>query len=87
MALVDEDIRGIVSANLFIIRTYEDKYIPEILKYYFESELGQRLIEGIIKGTAIKSIAYKDIETLLVPDIPVEVQKSIGKDEKIKCRI
>ncbi|GAA3653662.1 N-6 DNA methylase [Asaccharospora irregularis] len=75
VAIVEEDIKAIVSANLFIVRVYDDKYIPEVLKYYLESELGQNLIQGIIKGTAIKSIAHKDIEKLLVPDIDMKMQK------------
>lgn len=77
VAMVEKEIKAIVSANLFIVRTYEDKYIPEVLKYYLESELGQRLIEGIIKGTAIKSIAHKDIEKFAVPEIDMETQKRV----------
>lgn len=75
VAIVEEDIKAIVSANLFIVRVYDDKYIPEVLKYYLESELGQNLIQGIIKGTAVKSIAHKDIEKFLVPDIDMKIQK------------
>ena len=37
VAMVEKEIKAIVSANLFIVRTYEDKYIPEVLKYYLES--------------------------------------------------
>ena len=77
VAMVKEEIKAIVSANLFIVRAYEDKYIPEVLKYYLESELGQSLIEGIIKGTAIKSIAHKDIEKFAVPEIDMETQKRV----------
>ena len=77
VAMVEKEIKAIVSANLFIVRTYEDKYIPEVLKYYLESELGQSLIEGIIKGTAIKSIAHKDIEKFAVPEIDMETQKRV----------
>lgn len=77
VAMVEEEIKAIVSANLFIVRAYEDKYIPEVLKYYLESELGQSLIEGIIKGTAIKSIAHKDIEKFTVPEIDMDTQKTV----------
>lgn len=83
VAMVEEDIKAIVSANLFIVRVYEDKYIPEILKYYLESELGQSLVEGIIKGTAIKSISHKDIEKFSVPEIDINIQKEVvGKLRK-----
>lgn len=77
VAIVEEDIKAIVSANLFIVRVYENKYIAEVLKYYLESEVGQNLIQGIIKGTAIKSIAHKDIEKFLVPDIDMDIQEKV----------
>lgn len=77
VAIVEDDIKAIVSANLFIVRTYDDIYLPEILKYYLESELGQSLIQGIIKGTAIKSIAYKDIQKFLVPNIDMKTQRNV----------
>lgn len=77
VTIVEEDIKAIVSANLFIIRVYEDKYIAEVLKYYLESEVGQSLIQGIVKGTIIKSIAHKDIEKFLVPDVDMEIQRKV----------
>lgn len=77
VAIVEKDMKAIVSANLFIVRVYEDKYIAEVLKYYLESEVGQSLIQGIIKGTAIKSIAHKDIEKFLVPDIDMKIQEKV----------
>lgn len=82
VAIVEEEMKAIVSANLFIIRPYEDKYMPEVLKYYLESKVGQNLIQGIIKGTSIKSISHKDIAKLLVPEINIEIQKEAS--EKIK---
>lgn len=82
VAIVEDDINAIVSANLFIVRTYDDVYLPEILKYYLESELGQSLVQGIIKGTAIKSISHKDIEKFLVPKIDLKTQINVAS--KIK---
>ena len=82
VAIVKEDMKAIVSANLFIIRPYEKKYINEVLKYYLESEIGQNLVQGIIKGTTVKSIAIKDIEEFLVPEIDLKIQNEIS--EKIK---
>lgn len=79
VALVDNDFKGIVSSNLFIIRAYEDKYIPEVLKYYLESELGQNLVKTIMNGIAIKSISHKDIEKLSVPIISMDIQKEAVK--------
>ncbi|MDU7240409.1 N-6 DNA methylase [Clostridium sp.] len=78
VAIVEENINAIISANLFIIRPYKDKYLPEVLKYYLESELGQELVQGIIKGTSIKSISHKDIQELSIPKIDMEKQKYIA---------
>lgn len=78
VAIVEEDINAIISANLFIIRPYKDKYLSEVLKYYLESKLGQELIQGIIKGTAIKSISHKDIQELSIPKIDMETQRAIA---------
>lgn len=78
VAIVEKDMKAIVSSNLFIIRVYENKYIPEVLKYYLESDLGTALIQGIIKGTTIQSIAYKDLEKFKVPSIELDLQKDVA---------
>lgn len=83
VAIVEEEIKAIVSASLFIIRPYKDKYLPEILKYYLESELGQDIIQGIIKGTSIKSISHRDIEELPIPKIDMDTQKYIVSKIKL----
>lgn len=83
IALVDESIKNaILTANLFFIRVNKNKYKPEVLKYYFESEIGQKLIESISKGAIIKSISNRDLEELLVPDLDMKVQEQIAKDIK-----
>lgn len=79
VVIVEEDMKAIVLVNLFIVRVYEDKYIAEVLKYYLESEVGQGLIQGIIKGTVIKSIAHKGIEKFFVPDIYIDIQEKVCK--------
>jgi type I restriction-modification system DNA methylase subunit len=80
VAIVDNSTKNaIVSANLFIIRTNKNKYMPEILKYFLESEIGGELLEGIKKGSIIKSISNKDLEGFLIPNIPIAVQEEATK--------
>lgn len=75
IAIVKEDLgKAIVSSNLFVIRVDRKKYKPEALKYYFESELGQKMLKGIQQGSVIMSIAAKDLENLLVPNIDMDTQ-------------
>jgi hypothetical protein len=44
-----------------------------------ESEIGGELLEGIKKGSIIKSISNKDLEGFLIPNIPIAVQEEATK--------
>ena len=78
IAIVDKNIKNaILSSNLFLIRLNQNKYKPEILKYYLESKRGQELLSTIMKGAVIKSISNKDLEGLIIPNIKIEKQEII----------
>ena len=78
IAIVDKDIKNaILSSNLFLIRLNQNKYKPEVLKYYLESTKGQELLSTIMKGSVIKSISNKDLEALVIPNIKIEKQEII----------
>lgn len=78
IAIVDKEIKNaILSSNLFLIRVNQNKYEPEILKYYLECTKGQELLSTIMKGAVIKSISNKDLEGLVIPNIKVEKQEII----------
>lgn len=80
IAIVDNDIKNaILSSNLFLIRLNQNKYKPEILKYYLESTNGQELLSTIMKGTVIKSISNKDLEKLIIPNIDMNKQVMISQ--------
>lgn len=80
IAIVDKEIKNaILSSNLFLIRLNQDKYKPEVLKYYLESKRGQELLSTIMKGAVIKSISNKDLEALIVPNIDIEKQYDISE--------
>ena len=80
IAIVDKNIKNaILSSNLFLIRLNQNKYKPEILKYYLESKKGQELLSTIMKGVAIKSISNKDLEALIIPNIDIKEQYTISE--------
>ena len=78
LAIVDESVgKAIVSANMMLIRLNDKKYKPEVLKYFLESELGQKLLDSIKVGSVIMSISPKDMEKLLIPNIDINEQIEI----------
>nr|WP_307990642.1 N-6 DNA methylase [uncultured Niameybacter sp.] len=80
IALVGKEIKNaIVTANLFCIRVDSNKYTPELLKYYLESEKGQKLLEALTRGAIIKSLASSDLEQLLIPNINLREQMMLVK--------
>lgn len=80
IAIVDKDIKNaILSSNLFLIRLNQNKYKPEVLKYYLESTKGQELLSTIMKGAVIKSISNRDLEALIVPNIDINKQTTISQ--------
>lgn len=81
MAIVDSNIKNaIISANLSFIRVDKNKYKPEVLKYYFDSDEGREFIEFFMRGTTtIKSLSIKDLEGLLIPDIDLKQQERISE--------
>lgn len=79
-AIVDSSVKNsILSSNLFLIRLDQKKYKPEVLKYFFETEVGQNLLSTIMKGAVIKSISNKDLESLVIPNIDLIEQESISE--------
>ena len=86
IAIVHKEIKNaILLSNLFLIRLNQNKYKPEVLKYYLESNKGQELLSTIMKGAVIKSISNKDLEELVIPNIKVEKQEII-KNEIVNAK-
>lgn len=81
IVIVDSSIKNaIISANLSFIRVDKNKYKPEVLKYYLDSDEGREFIEFFMRGTTtIKSLSIKDLEGLLIPDIDLEQQERISE--------
>ncbi len=80
VAMVGAEIKNaIVTANLFCIRVDKNKYSPEVLKYYLESEKGMQLLDALTRGAVIKSLASSDLEKLLIPNISLKEQVMVSK--------
>ena len=68
--------QSIISGNLMIIRT-EGKYDPYVLKTYFESPEGSKIIKSIQRGTSISIINPEDLENVIIPNLNIEQQRDI----------
>lgn len=78
IAIVDESVgKAIISANMMFIRLNNKKYKPEVLKYFLESEIGQKFLDSIKVGSVVMSISPKDMEKLNIPNIGIDEQLEI----------
>ena len=76
----------IASSNLFICRLDKDKVNPWFLKSFFESADGERILNAVAVGTAIRSISRKALEELPVPCPPLERQQELASVYRAKLK-
>lgn len=70
IAIVGKDVKpAILSGNLLLVRLNSNKYNVNVLKFYLESPVGQKLLEGLKIGTTVSVISPKSFEELLIPKI------------------
>lgn len=80
LVVVPEDHEdAFISNNITRIRIKENKYNPFVLKRYFESELGQLMLESISSGTAVKVINARQLENLQIPVFEKDVMDEVGQ--------
>lgn len=78
-AVAKENIPPLIaSANIIIVRLGND-YDPHVLKYYFESEIGKRLVEQMQSGVTASNINPSKFEDILIPNISYEKQIKTAK--------
>ena len=70
-------------ANLLVVKVDSNKCDPYYLKACLDSEYAQRYMESHASGALIKVLSYKDLGQLMIPNIPLSRQRSIGQ----KCRM
>jgi type I restriction enzyme S subunit len=84
------DPLGIISQALLILRPNRELMIPEFLKYFLDSKVGQERLISRSHGSVQTNIAKRsDVETLQLPNLSLEVQKKVvsilsSLDDKIE---
>lgn len=68
-----------ISNNITRIRIKGTEYNPYVLKKYFESELGQLMLESISSGTAVKVINARQLDNLQIPVFEKAVMDEVGQ--------
>lgn len=68
----------IAASSVYIIRiNNREKCLPEYLTIYLNSQTGQILLEGMNRGTLIKSLPKKSLLELAIPLPALHVQKTV----------
>ncbi len=76
---VEEGHKILANGNLYVIELDEAKVNPYFIKAFFDSEIGMRSLKSIAVGTAIPNIGVAQLNNLLIPMYPLEVQNRIAK--------
>lgn len=75
-------IKTVLSGNLICIRLNQTKCNPYYLQAYLVSKDGERALNGIQTGTAIKVINPKQLETMTISLLDIDKQNNIAKNYK-----
>lgn len=76
----------IANGNLYVLRVNKEKILPYYLQAYFQSDSGQRALESISNGTALKSISVDALRKLEIPVPPMDIQKKIADEFEAKIQ-
>lgn len=77
-----DDKKVLANGNLYVLKIRDHQADPYYLQALFESDYGQTLLTGILKGTAIRSLSLKELKELMIPIPDMELQKKIGNEYK-----
>lgn len=77
-----DDKKVLANGNLYVLKIRDHQADPYYLQALFESEYGQTLLTGILKGAAIRSLSLKELKELMIPIPDMESQKKIGDEYK-----
>lgn len=76
---ITKDTEGIVISSNFCIIRCSNKYSPNYLSYYINSDTSKKLLLSNLQGSIMKNINMSSVGELQIPEIPLEKQKIIGK--------
>jgi len=78
-AVADKSVRNaVISANLIAL-TFIDEVKPELIAAYFNSPLGQNMLQARASGATIKGLNSRDLLDILIPLPPLSVQESLSR--------
>jgi type I restriction enzyme M protein len=78
IAVVPETSENLVLSNNFICIRTKGKYDPYFLKYFLESPVGVHYLEASKRGSAVTVLSTKDISSIPIPALPLEMQQEIA---------
>lgn len=67
----------IASSNVIVIRSTDKSLSTTVLKLFFDSSLGRKLLITRQQGTAIINISYKELKHIVIPLPSIEEQEAI----------
>lgn len=76
----EKNYKAILTGNLIAIRVNKEKIDPFYLKAFFDSEIGEVLLNSIRTGTTVFSISPNALKKLEVALPPMEQQKKIANE-------
>lgn len=79
VAEIPEGKRLVPCENVLIVSVNEDEADPYYLKACLDNEYAQRYLDKHSSGSAIRILSYRDLESLPVPNLPIERQREIGR--------
>ncbi|MCL1883748.1 MAG: N-6 DNA methylase [Defluviitaleaceae bacterium] len=68
------DATALLSIGFIGIRVNKEKFNPLFIKYYLESPAGQAFLKNKQVGTSIITLAMRDLEEILLPNLTLEEQ-------------
>ena len=78
VAVADDSAKDfVISANLLAL-TLSDKVQPELIAAYFNSPLGQNMLQSMASGATIKGLNLKTLLDLTIPLPPLSEQANLS---------
>lgn len=76
---IDPKEKIIVTGGMIIVRPDVERINPTYFKLFLDSEIGQKVLKSIQKGSIIININSKDLATILVPLIDINKQDKVAE--------
>ena len=78
VSFVDTDKKGLINAQMLILRTNPEEISSKFLFYYFKSKSMQSYINNFASGSAQPQIPIRDLKQIPLFIFPVEIQQKIA---------